>query len=162
MSDAYATVDIPKSLPVHEIALTSTGRKIEHNKVVVVPKHPNRSDWFPSKRWDSLIFEVWPSCCNSTMSDAYASVHIPKSLPIHGLVTIIEHWPNALHCLFFALCLYGYFSGIFLVFALLIFHLQAQFLIWNVLMASSRSQQWVHWHKNIQYWESYILLVKKA
>ena len=41
---------------------------------------------FPSKRWDSdLVFEVQPSCCNSTMSDAYASVHIPKSLPIHGM-----------------------------------------------------------------------------
>ena len=35
MSDAYATVDIPKSLPIHGMALTSTGRKIEHNKVVV-------------------------------------------------------------------------------------------------------------------------------
>jgi len=34
MSDAYATVDIPKSLPIHGMALTSTGRKIEHNKVV--------------------------------------------------------------------------------------------------------------------------------
>jgi len=36
MSDAYATVDIPKSLPIHGMALTSTGRKIEHNKVVVL------------------------------------------------------------------------------------------------------------------------------
>ena len=35
MSDAYATVDIPKSLPIHGMALTGTGRKIEHNKVVV-------------------------------------------------------------------------------------------------------------------------------
>jgi len=35
MSDAYATVDIPKSLPIHGMALTSTGRKIEHSKVVV-------------------------------------------------------------------------------------------------------------------------------
>ena len=35
MSDAYAKVDIPKSLPIHGMALTSTGRKIEHNKVVV-------------------------------------------------------------------------------------------------------------------------------
>ena len=35
MSDAYATVHIPKSLPIHGMALTSTGRKIEHNKVVV-------------------------------------------------------------------------------------------------------------------------------
>ena len=35
MSDAYAIVHIPKSLPIHGMALTSTGRKIEHNKVVV-------------------------------------------------------------------------------------------------------------------------------
>ena len=34
MSDAYATVHIPKSLPIHKMALTSTGRKVEHNKVV--------------------------------------------------------------------------------------------------------------------------------
>ncbi len=36
MSDAYASVHIPKSLPIHGMALTSTGRKIEHSKVVVV------------------------------------------------------------------------------------------------------------------------------
>ena len=36
MSDAYSIVGIPKSLPIHGMALTSTGRKIEHNKVVVV------------------------------------------------------------------------------------------------------------------------------
>jgi len=35
VSDAYATMNIPKSSPIHEMALTSTGRKIEHNKVVV-------------------------------------------------------------------------------------------------------------------------------
>ena len=35
MSDAYASVHIPKSLPIHGMALTSTGRKIEHSKVVV-------------------------------------------------------------------------------------------------------------------------------
>ena len=35
MSDAYAIVDIPKSLPIHGMALTSTGRKIKHSKVVV-------------------------------------------------------------------------------------------------------------------------------
>jgi len=35
MSDAYSIVDIPKSLPIHGMALTSTGRKIERNKVVV-------------------------------------------------------------------------------------------------------------------------------
>jgi len=34
MSDAYATVHIPKSLPIHGMALTSTGRKIEHSKAV--------------------------------------------------------------------------------------------------------------------------------
>ena len=28
----------PKSLPIHGMALTSTGRKIEHNKVVVGAK----------------------------------------------------------------------------------------------------------------------------
>ena len=35
MSDAYAIVHIPKSLPIHGVALTSTGRKIEHSKVVM-------------------------------------------------------------------------------------------------------------------------------
>ena len=35
MSEAYSIVDIPKSLPIHGMALTSTGRKIEHNKVVL-------------------------------------------------------------------------------------------------------------------------------
>ena len=35
MSDAYSIVHIPKSLPIHGMALTSTGRKIEHNKVVL-------------------------------------------------------------------------------------------------------------------------------
>ena len=35
MSYEYATVHIPKSLPIHGMALTSTGRKIEHNKVMV-------------------------------------------------------------------------------------------------------------------------------
>ena len=34
MSDAYSIVDIPKSLPIYGVALTSTDRKIEHNKVV--------------------------------------------------------------------------------------------------------------------------------
>ena len=34
MSDAYAIVDIPKSLSIHGMALASTGRKIEHSKVV--------------------------------------------------------------------------------------------------------------------------------
>jgi len=36
MSDAYASVHILKSLRIHGMALTSTGRKIEHSKVVVV------------------------------------------------------------------------------------------------------------------------------
>ena len=35
MSDAYAIVHFPKSLPIHKMALASTDRKIEHNKVVV-------------------------------------------------------------------------------------------------------------------------------
>ena len=35
MSDAYAPTHIPKSLSIHGVALTSTGRKIEHRKVVV-------------------------------------------------------------------------------------------------------------------------------
>ena len=35
MSDAYATVDISKSLTIHVMALTSPGRKMKHNKVVV-------------------------------------------------------------------------------------------------------------------------------
>jgi len=32
-SDAYSIVHIPKSLHIHRMALTSTGWKIEHNKV---------------------------------------------------------------------------------------------------------------------------------
>ena len=35
MSDAYAIVHIPKSLPIHGVALTSTDRKIEYRKVTV-------------------------------------------------------------------------------------------------------------------------------
>ena len=59
MSDAYATVDIPKSLPIHGMALTSTGRKIEHNKVVVDTQTSRiESARFPSKSRDSLVFEV--------------------------------------------------------------------------------------------------------
>jgi len=45
MSDAYATVDIPKSLPIHGMALTSTGRKIEHNKVVVGTQTSESLSW---------------------------------------------------------------------------------------------------------------------
>ena len=50
MSDAYASVHIPKSLPIHGMALTSTGRKIEHSKVVVDTQtsESNRLD-FPRK-----------------------------------------------------------------------------------------------------------------
>ena len=59
MSDAYAIVDIPKSLPIHGMALTSTGRKIEHSKVVVgTQAYESLSSIFPSKMWDSLVFEV--------------------------------------------------------------------------------------------------------
>ena len=59
MSDAYAIVDIPKSLPIHGMALTSTGRKIEHNKVVVdTQTYESRTARFPSKSRDSLVFEV--------------------------------------------------------------------------------------------------------
>ena len=35
ISDPYSIVYIPKSLPIHVMALTSTGRKMKHNKVVV-------------------------------------------------------------------------------------------------------------------------------
>jgi len=35
MSDVYAPTHIPKSLPIHGMALTSNDRKIKHNKVVV-------------------------------------------------------------------------------------------------------------------------------
>ena len=58
MSDAYAIVDIPKSLPIHGMALTSTGRKIEHNKVVVGAQTSESIRLILSKRWDSLVFEV--------------------------------------------------------------------------------------------------------
>ena len=59
MSDAYATVDIPKSLPIHGMALTSTGRKIEHNKVVVgAQTYESNQLGFPRKIRDSLVFEV--------------------------------------------------------------------------------------------------------
>ena len=60
MSDAYATVDIPKSLPIHGMALTSTGRKIEHNKVVVDTQTYESRLGFPQKlkSRDSLVFEV--------------------------------------------------------------------------------------------------------
>jgi len=53
MSDAYAIVHISKSLPIHWMGLTSTGRKIEHKKVVVDPKGTNQMAWFPWKSRDS-------------------------------------------------------------------------------------------------------------
>ena len=58
MSDAYATVHIPKSLPIHGMALTSTGRKIEHNKVVVDTQTYESNGSVSLKSWDSLVFEV--------------------------------------------------------------------------------------------------------
>ena len=58
MSDAYATVDIPKSLPIHGMALTSTGRKIEHNKVVVGAQTYESNQLVSLEKWDSLVFEV--------------------------------------------------------------------------------------------------------
>ena len=87
MSDAYATVDIPKSLPIHRMALTSTGRKIEHNIKVVVDTQTYESNGSGSleKSGFSHLWGVQPSCYNSTMSDAYATVDIPKSLPIHWM-----------------------------------------------------------------------------
>jgi len=86
MSDAYATVDIPKSLPIHGMALKSTGRKIEQSKVVVGAQ---TSESISSISLENVGFSRLRSiavfCCNSTMSDAYAKVDIPKSLPIHGM-----------------------------------------------------------------------------
>ena len=102
MSDAYATVHIPKSLPIHGMALTSTGRKIEYRKVTCHTQTYELISSVSLKIWDSLVFEVQPSCCNSTMSDAYAIVHIPKSLPIHGVALTstdrkIEHNKVTVH-----------------------------------------------------------------
>ena len=45
MSDAYAIVDIPKSLPIHGMALTSTGRKIEHNMAMRNTETYESNDW---------------------------------------------------------------------------------------------------------------------
>jgi len=58
MSDAYVIVDIPKSLPIHGIVLTSTGRKIEHNKVMRNTQTYELNSSVSLKIWDSLIFEV--------------------------------------------------------------------------------------------------------
>ena len=70
------------------MALISTGRKIEHSKLVVDTQTYESISSVSLKIWDSLVFEVQPSCCNSTMSNAYATVHIPKSLPIHGMALL--------------------------------------------------------------------------
>ena len=52
MSDAYyAIVDIPKSLPIHGMALTSTGRKIEHSKVVVGAQTYESNGLVSLKNW---------------------------------------------------------------------------------------------------------------
>jgi len=59
MSDAYAKVDIPKYLPIHGMALTSTGRKIEHSKVVVgTQTSESLSSVSLKKSRDSLVFKV--------------------------------------------------------------------------------------------------------
>ena len=59
MSDAYAIVDIPKSLPIHGMALTSTGRKIEHRKVTrYTQTYESNISSVSLKIWDSLVFEV--------------------------------------------------------------------------------------------------------
>jgi len=60
MSDAYAIVDIPKSLPIHGMALTSTGRKIEHSKVVVIGAQTSESLSSVSleKSGFSIVFKV--------------------------------------------------------------------------------------------------------
>ena len=52
MSHAYASVDIPKSLPRHGMALTSTGRKIERNKVVVRAQTYESNGLVSLKIWD--------------------------------------------------------------------------------------------------------------
>jgi len=69
MSDAYAIVDIPKSLPLRGMDLTSTVRKIEHNKVEIDTQtyESNGSvslekSGSSSKSRDSLVFEVQLSC----------------------------------------------------------------------------------------------------
>ena len=60
MSDAYASVHIPKSLPIHGMALTSTGRKIEHSKVV--------ADTQTSKGNGSIIAEKSGFSCLSCVA----------------------------------------------------------------------------------------------
>ena len=53
MSDAYASKHILKSLPIHGMALTSTGRKIEHSKVVVVTRFSTHSQVL-TYTWDGF------------------------------------------------------------------------------------------------------------
>ena len=89
MSDVYAPVDIPKSLPIHGMALTSPGRKMRAQQGSGC--HPNiRIDQLDFPRKVGTILSS--SMCSRlvitppfTMSDAYATVDIPKSLPIHGM-----------------------------------------------------------------------------
>jgi len=52
-------VDIPKSLPIHGMALTSTGRKIEHSKVVVgAQTSESLSSVSLEKSGFSIVFKV--------------------------------------------------------------------------------------------------------
>ena len=58
MSDAYAIVDIPKSLSIHGMALTSTDRKIEHRKVVADTQTSKGDRSIMAEKSDSLVFHV--------------------------------------------------------------------------------------------------------
>ena len=58
MSDAYAIVYIPKSLPIHGVALTSTDRKIEHRKVVADTQTSKGDGSIIAEKSDSLVFQV--------------------------------------------------------------------------------------------------------
>jgi len=56
MSDAYAIVlHILKSLPIHGMALTRTGRKIEHNKVVVGTQNQTQSEEENCKQVETTV-----------------------------------------------------------------------------------------------------------
>ena len=57
MSDAYAIVGIPKSLPTHGMALTSTGREIERIKVEV-DTHTYESNGLVSRE-KSGFYPLW-------------------------------------------------------------------------------------------------------
>ena len=60
MSDAYAIVRIPKSLPLHWMGLTSTGRKIEHNKVVVGTQTSESLSWISASAGGAIGSVIWP------------------------------------------------------------------------------------------------------